>query len=221
MSFQNGGLALALPSGRSWPRESAKDERGSMIETRLSLLQRVCNFTDQKSWREFAALYEPLLLAYVRKQGIAGENAADVVQSVFVALLRSLPRFDRTKGRFRTWLWRIAHNALIDFWRRERTIRGAEEGRRRQTTEEAPEPEQEWNTLHHQRILQFAMEQVRDETVLKTWKCFEEHLFKGRPGPEVGRELDLPANTVYVNASRVLTRIRERCASYREDLGDD
>ena len=40
-------------------------------------------------------------------------------------------------------------------------------------------------------------------------------------GAEVGAEVGLPANSVYVNAARVLERIREQCAAYREDLGDD
>jgi hypothetical protein len=46
-------------------------------------------------------------------------------------------------------------------------------------------------------------------------------LLKGRSGAEIGKEVGLPPNTVYVNASRVLARVRERCNSLREDLGDD
>ena len=75
--------------------------------------------------------------------------------------------------------------------------------------------------MHRQRTLQFAMERVRDVTAPKTWTCFEQHVLHGRSGAEVGAEVGLPANSVYVNAARVLERIREQCASYREDLGDD
>lgn len=217
-------VAQVLPAAR--PRTGAGAGAGRpprdprrMTETRLSLLRRVLDPSDQQSWNEFVALYEPLLLAYVRKQGLVGQDAHDVVQNVFVALLRSLARFEPARARFRTWLYCIAQNALVDFWRKERTIRKAEKARR-QSPPPAPEPDPEWDTLHHRRILQFATEQVRADTAAKTWACFEEHVLKGRPGAEVGPQLGLSANNVYVNASRVLARIRARCATYREDLGD-
>jgi hypothetical protein len=62
---------------------------------------------------------------------------------------------------------------------------------------------------------------VRDVTAAKTWICFEQHILKGRSGADIGAEIGLPANSVYVNASRVMARIREQCEAYREDLGDD
>jgi RNA polymerase sigma-70 factor (ECF subfamily) len=190
-----------------------------MNETRLSLLQRLSNRADTKSWREFNELYEPMLLAYLLKQGVDRNSVQDVVQNVFILLLRKLHQFDRGKGRFRTWLWQVAHNALVDFRRKENVVKKAE--RNAQKEEEVTEPDDDWEMMHRQRILEFAKEQVRQETSPKTWACFEEHILKGRPGSEVGRELDLTVNTVHVHSSRVLKQIRERCAAYREDLGDD
>ena len=49
-----------------------------------------------------------------------------------------------------------------------------------------------------------ALAQVREDTAPKSWTCFEEHLLKGRSGADIGKEVGLPPNTVYVNASRVL-----------------
>jgi len=48
--------------------------------------------------------------------GLADDRARDVGQNIFVALLRKLPTFelDRSRGRFRTWLWRVTRNAVID-----------------------------------------------------------------------------------------------------------
>jgi RNA polymerase sigma-70 factor (ECF subfamily) len=193
-------------------------------QTPVSLLQRLRDPADRNSWGEFVTLYEPLLLSYVRKRGLADHDAEDVVQGIFISLLRKLPRFelDRSKGRFRTWLWQVAYNAVVDWARARRRVQKAEDKRRQTYEEEAPvKPDSDWDTLHRQRIAQFVMDKVRGQTVAKTWTCFEEHLLKGRPGAEVGAQLGLPANTVYVNAARVLARIREQCAAYREDLGDE
>lgn len=195
----------------------------AMETTHTSLLRRVRDPADRESWGEFVALYEPLLMLYVRKQGLNDHDAQDVVQCVFIALLRKIGAFqlDHKKGRFRTWLWQVAHNAVVDWGRGRRRVRRAEDVRRKDKDEIEPEPDGAWRTLHHQRILQFAMDKVREKTAVKSWSCFEQHLLNGRPGVEVGAEVGLPANSVYVNAARVLTRVREQCLLYREDLDDE
>jgi RNA polymerase sigma-70 factor (ECF subfamily) len=195
-----------------------------MVErTPVSLLQRLRDPANRQSWGEFVALYEPLLFSYVRKRGLADHDAEDVVQEIFISLLRKLPQFelDRSRGRFRTWLWQVAHNAVVDWVRVRHRARKVEEYRRQARPEGVEESSGDWDAMHHQRIAQFVMDKVRSQTVPRTWTCFEEHLLKGRPGAEVGASLGLPANTVYVNAARVLARIREQVAAYREELGDD
>ena len=71
---------------------------------------------------EFAALYERYrdpVYAYLRTRTATAEDAADLVQQVFLQALRSLGRVDDAE-RFRAWLFRIARNAAIDSHRRRR-----------------------------------------------------------------------------------------------------
>jgi RNA polymerase sigma-70 factor (ECF subfamily) len=189
-------------------------------KTSSSLLRRLRNTEDKESWSEFIALYEPLLLSYVRKQGLGEHDAKDVVQTIFITLLRKLPGFelDRTKGRFRTWLWQVMHNAVVDWARVNNRIRTAENERRKTFQEDQSEPDSDWDSELQKRVLEFAMQKVKDQTNPTTWACFEQHLLKGRPGADVGAELGFPANTVYVYAARVLARVREQCDAYLEDL---
>lgn len=48
------------------------------------------------------------------------EDAMDLTQTIFLAVLRALPSFDGRKASFRTWLYRIAVNKTIDCRRRAR-----------------------------------------------------------------------------------------------------
>ena len=48
------------------------------------------------------------------------EDAMDLTQSIFLAVLRALPSYDPKKASFRTWLYRIAANKVIDARRRFR-----------------------------------------------------------------------------------------------------
>ena len=196
-------------------------------ETRISLIERVRNNEDSVAWGEFFAIYRPLLVAYVRKRGVSEHDAADVVQDVFSRLVPALAsfEFDPQRGRFRTWLWRVTHNALAD-WGRRRAVRArAEQGWVEQggAVEYQPahegQSDVEWDELYRRRILEVVTERVRATTQPVTWACFEGRILAGRPAAEIAAETGVSVNAVYVNASRILARVREECESFQEPLG--
>ncbi len=49
------------------------------------------------------------------------EEAEDLTQATFERALRSWGRFDEKRGSARTWLMSIAHNLLVDHYRRDRS----------------------------------------------------------------------------------------------------
>lgn len=192
-----------------------------MIETRVSLIQRVRDHSDETAWTQFFAIYNPLLTAYVRKQGLSEPDAADVVQDVFARLVPAMARFqlDSQRGHFRSWLWKVTHNAMAD-WARRRAIRyRAEKGWiDQQERESEGQSSDEWNDFYHRRMMEVAIERVRATTLPATWACFEGKILAGRPAAEVAAELDVSTNVVYVNASRVLAKVREEMAVLEESL---
>jgi RNA polymerase sigma-70 factor (ECF subfamily) len=197
-----------------------------MMKTRSSLLRRVRDPADADGWRQFVALYQPLLQAYVRRRGVSGPDADDVVQDVLARLLRALPEFelDRERGRFRTWLWRLTHNILADRARRRHRRDRAERARAEPEVlgplPEDEEPDADWRALHRRRVLEFARDQVRARCRPRTWACFEGYVLRGRPAAEVAAELGVTSNVVAVNSSRVLARLRDYCRDDLEGLAD-
>jgi len=192
-----------------------------MIETRVTLIERVRDQADQAAWSEFFAAYQPLLTAYVRKQGISAHDAADVVQDVFARLVPAMAGFeyDQQRGRFRSWLWRVTHNALAD-WARRRAIRNRAEqewGDRFESLANG-NSNSDWDQLYRSRIIDVVLERIKASTQPATWSCFERRILAGRPAAEIAEELKITTNSVYVNASRVLARIREECAAFEEPL---
>src|SRR5262245_51004235 len=197
-----------------------------MDQTRSTLLMRVRDPADAAAWGEFVAIYEPLLTAYLRHQGLGPEDTRDVVQEVFARLVKSLPEFElqRRRGRFRTWLWQVCRSAMVDWARRRRRQARAEDAWLRQLSESPPQDpsdsDPQWGNLHRRRVLAFALERVRARSRPATWTCFDRHLLQGRPTAEVAEELGLSANAVNVNSSRILDRLRRFCAEYLEELAD-
>ena len=76
----------------------------------------------QRDPRAFAPLYEryadPVYRYCYRRLGDT-DAAADATSQVFVRVLAALPRYHHTS--FRSWLFTIAHNTLIDSWRTTRS----------------------------------------------------------------------------------------------------
>jgi RNA polymerase sigma factor (sigma-70 family) len=63
-------------------------------------------------------LYEslaPVVAGYLRAQGV--RDPSDLTSDVFVAVLTGLHSFQGDEGRFRSWVFTIAHRKLVDGWR--------------------------------------------------------------------------------------------------------
>jgi len=196
-----------------------------MVETPSSLLGRLRKGQESEDWRQFVALYQPLLLRWVQRLGIAPDDASDVVQEIFTSLVKSLPDFqyDRDRGRFRSWLWRVMHNAVISWFRRQARRVGdpVTPEHLEALAQAAEEPSAEWVLEERQRIVHFALEQVRRQCRPETWSCFQWHLLEGQPASQVAQRLGLSTNQVYVHTSRTLARVRKQCAEYLERLGHE
>ena len=81
-------------------------------KTRNNLILRLRNRDDVQSWREFVAIYQPVIYRVARARGLQDAAALELVQRVLIAVARAVDRFqpDKNRAKFRTWLYRITHN---------------------------------------------------------------------------------------------------------------
>ena len=197
-----------------------------MSKTRSSLIRRVRDAQDAAGWAEFVVFYEPLLCSFVRARGVPVTDVADIVQEIFLKLLRALPDFelDPSKGKFRTWLYQVTLSAVYDHARRkatqDRTVAGwwDQVGKDRVADEAPPE---DWHKAHQRRAVELAEVQVKDRANANTWYCYEQHFHHGRGFAEIAAELEITANAASVNAGRVLDKIRAVSAEKLEELSDE
>ncbi len=203
------------------PRKSGGRRHMSNTETRGSVIVGVCQ-QDAERWREFDSIYRPILVGFLRKQGLNESDASDVVQDVFVKLLGKIQTYDRARCKFRTWLFTIAHHTLVDCARRRATQRKALDGWvatvLHASASDSAKMEEQWGKLHRTKILAHALKTVRARTSAKSWACFEQRLLRDRPGALIAAELGLEPSTVFVNACRVLKRVRAVCEEFDEDM---
>ncbi|HYX41199.1 MAG TPA: sigma-70 family RNA polymerase sigma factor [Pyrinomonadaceae bacterium] len=80
------------------------------------LVVRALTGTDA-SFEELVRRYQRPIVSYVYRMTGDYEAALDLTQDVFIKVYGSLARY-RAEFKFSTWIYRIAHNAAIDYLRR-------------------------------------------------------------------------------------------------------
>jgi RNA polymerase sigma-70 factor (ECF subfamily) len=92
-------------------------------------------------------------------------TADEIFQETWSRAIAARARY-RPEARFTTWLLQIAHNLLVDSFRRARPYTGPEETEAvmaRQAIDEADQPEHTLSQFEQRRRLQRAIEQLPDD----------------------------------------------------------
>ena len=71
---------------------------------------------------EIVAEYTPRLFRYIRSQVKSPEDAEDILQEVFYQLARASGDEGSEIERVSSWLYRVARNTILNFWRKRREI---------------------------------------------------------------------------------------------------
>ena len=126
----------------------------------------------------------------------------DLTQNIFLTVLRALPSYDPRKAAFRTWLYRIAANRVIDARRRSRPADTP--------LEEAELPIQEdFVSQIHDRELLERIESYVSGLDPGIQAVFRLHLYGEKSFPEIAAILDQSESAVKSQYYRLLGRLRK------------
>ena len=188
--------------------------------TSRSLLDRV-RADDAAAWDRLVSLYAPLVFYWCRRAELQEEDAADVLQEVFLAVATHLSGFhkDRPGDTFRGWLRIITQHKILDLFRRRKREPEGEGGSvAADRLADMPAPpvleEQSAADQRIERSLLFrSLDFLRGEFEPKTWQAFWKTVVDDRAAKDVADELGMSPGAVRVCKSRVLQRLRQ-------ELGD-
>ena len=192
-------------------------------ETRASLLIRVRDPADQAAWHEFVEIYRPVILRLARQKGMQEADAEDVAQDVLVAVAKAveLREHDRKRAKFRTWLHRVAQNAILNALARGKPDRGSGDSALLAVLnqhESHTGPDSDLLRLEYRReVFRWAVRQVRTEFHQATWDAFWLTAVEERAVEVVAEELAKNPGAVYAARSRVIRRIQEKVTEYEQE----
>jgi RNA polymerase sigma-70 factor (ECF subfamily) len=186
-----------------------------MMETSLSLLDRLRTAPDEASWQRLDDLYRPWLRRWLLgRDPTLREEADDLVQEVLSVLVREVSHFRHDRpGSFRRWLLQVTVHRLQAFWRsrRRRSLpHGAPpaDDLLAQVADPASELSRRWDRDHDQHVVQRLLELIEPEFAPTTWQAFRRVVLDDGKPAQVAAELGLSVNAVLLAKSRVLSRLR-------------
>lgn len=190
-----------------------------MATTRGSLLLRIKNMNDREAWREFHALYAPLLYRYARRRGLSQADAEEARDQCLEVIARKIPAFeyDKEKGGFKNWLHRIVDNKVVDLLRKRRE-KIADSGDFRELRDPKPSPREVWEQQWRNEHLKYCVEKARTRVSDRNFQVFHLLVLDGCTVEEVCTNLGLNPNQVYKAKARVLKRVAQMMADLDSEV---
>jgi RNA polymerase sigma-70 factor (ECF subfamily) len=183
-----------------------------LTRTTTALLEALLDPADDEVWHDFDRRYRPILIAFARRLGLPDEDAADAAQDTLARFVRSYRdgKYDRDRGRLRSWIIGIARHCVYDIHQH----RATNPKRGLSAISELPDESTlnaMWDEECEQEILRQGISELRQQTKTDegTIRAFEMLAFDGRKPAEIAEALSMSLNDVYLAKHRCLKRLRE------------
>jgi len=136
------------------------------------------------------------------------DDAMDMTQDIFISVLETLHGYDKRKSSFRTWLYRVATNKIID---RRRKARPAAV-----PLDELDLPGDFDKRLEQTVLLSEISEKIAEYDA-ETQKIFRLHIYAGYSFPEIAAMTGKPESAVKSRYYRLIKTLKKEFADYEND----
>ncbi len=209
------------------PQMEKEEEKAELKEqfakTRMSLIEQLANWEDQRTWDEFYQTYWRLIYSVSVKSGLGPDEAFDVVQETVLSVAKQWKKgqkYDPSKGSFKTWLMNITRWRIADQFRKKQRNPAAmnqsggtpgEDGEGRSTVtierlagEDGEETlERMWENEWMYNLSEVAIERVKKQVSPKQFQIFHAYVIKEWDTARVKEELGVSQAQVYLAKHRV------------------
>jgi RNA polymerase sigma factor (sigma-70 family) len=189
------------------------------LPTQLSLLGRLKNLEDNKSWLVFVDRYRPFVTGVIKKGGGLSESEVDdAVQETFITVAKYIKGFKYDPSRkFKGWLTRIAKTRHADQFRKRLPVADArpeqsDQASRTVTIDKVPDPtrygfDAKWDDDQREHNRQTALDRIRDKVNPKHYQIFYAHVIQGWTADEVQKTLGVTIAQVHKVKSRIMKQL--------------
>ncbi len=189
----------------------------------MSLILKLQNWNDQRSWDEFYRTYHRLIYSVAIQSGLTEHEAWDVVQETVFSIAKQSREniYNPAQGSFKAWLLSITRWRIKDQFRRRRrdnaNIQATLEGESREFLHKLPSEQGEtferlWDREWRAHLTKAALARVRLKVSPLQFQIFDYHVIQGMSVEEVRRKLGVTASQVYLAKHRIGARLKDEIA---------
>lgn len=175
---------------------------GEAVEQEQKWIKAIQRRSSREAAEKLIQSYYDEIYRFVYRQTGSREDAMDLTQSIFIAVLRSLPGYRGERASFRTWLYRIAANKVIDARRKARPVSVPIEEM------ELPAAEDFVAQIHDRALLE-AIENYVSGLEPGEQAVFRLRIYGEKTFPEIAAALGEPEAAVKSRYYRLIRRLRE------------
>ncbi len=195
-------------------------EPNEFIPTRRSLVNRLRQWDDQASWREFFSTYWKLIYSVAIKAGLTNAEAEDVVQETVLSVAKKMGTFnyDPAVCSFKGWLMHVTRLRIIDEFRKrppgkQREHFGDSAAPRTATLERIPDPaavlDEIWDAEWEKNIMDAAMKRVKRRVRADHYQIFYLNVVKQFSVRKVADMMGVYAAQVYLVKHRIAGLVKK------------
>lgn len=196
-------------------------ETDELLPTRATLIKRLKNWEDQKSWQEFFDTYWKLIYGVAIKRGLTKNEAQDVVQETMFCVAKQMANFnyDPALGSFKGWLLNLTRWRIADQLRKRKNHFEHEPITNEPDTETHPannhvDPASHqldviWNDEWEKNLLGAAMAKVKRRLDPAKFQIFDFYANKNWEPEKVAEAFSVPIDQVYLAKHRVTEMLKE------------
>ena len=188
--------------------------------TRSSVLRAVADTENKAAWNRFFDLYAGFVYSVARSRGLNDADADDVVQNVFADLARNLPtfRYDRAKGRFRSYLAGLVNWRVVDKMKSAKREADLKTNYKDEVElagkSDAAFEEREWQAAAMEEALRRMKPDVRPEH----YAAFVASAVEGQDTEAVMKLYGLSRDNLYQIRTRLTEKLRETVAAVLAEM---
>lgn len=186
------------------------------LKTRASLLLRLKDLDDQRSWSEFYDTYWKLIFAVATKSGLTESEADDVVQETMIAAAKKVPEFQYAPGKdsFKGWLLQLTRWKIADQFRKRPPARPPSGVRKTDVMQRVPDPagnvlDDLWDEEWQKNLIKAALKRVKRQVSLQEHEAFVMYVVKEHPAQEVAASCGVEVAEVYRIKHRVSALLKK------------
>jgi RNA polymerase sigma factor (sigma-70 family) len=162
------------------------------------------------------------LRSFVRKRVADRDDAEDILQDVFYELVEAY-RLMKPVEQAGAWLFRVARNRIVDFFRKQRPVARssgqlADDGEELGLEELLPSPDAGPEAAYARSLLWEELEAALEELPAEQRAVFLAHEIDGRSFKELAAETGLSVNTLLSRKRYAVLHLRRRLREINDEL---